>query len=136
MTYHADIIQAAVFDRDGAARRDGFIREVRQVLEGDPVAETVTETVRQTITVNGAGASGPSNATITETVTVSVSAGACPVVPGEGELQEGVVSDEAFEGYVACEAMMYQANRAQCALVFRHRDGVADSSALNRDGRC
>lgn len=99
ISQRTDEVQAAVFNRDGVSKRDGFIKEVRQVFEGDGVADTVTETLRQTITVNGAGAFGPSNVTITETVTVAASASACPALPNQGE--EGIVEDEAFEGYVA-----------------------------------
>lgn len=91
--------QAAVFNRGGVSKRNGFVKEVRQVFEGNDVPETVTETVRQTITVNGADAFGPSNGTVTETVTVSVGASACPVVPDDGTGEDGLVEDEAFEGY-------------------------------------
>lgn len=93
----ANEVQAAVFNRGGVAKRDGFLRKARQVFEEDGTAETVTETLRQTVTVNGAGALGPPNATVTETVTVSVNVGGGAEVPPEGA-GEGGVNDEAFEG--------------------------------------
>lgn len=96
LVIRTDNTQAAVFNR---VKRDGFLKEARQVFEEGAVAGTVTETVRQTITVNGAGAIGPPNATITQTVTVSVNVGAGPEAPAEGPA-EGTVGDEAFEGYV------------------------------------
>ena len=91
-------MQASVFNRGRLAeRRDGFLKEVRQVDNGSAV-ETVTETLRQTITVNGAGAVAPPNATVTETVTVSVNVGSDPATPpAEGPGNE-TVGDEAFEG--------------------------------------
>lgn len=90
-------MQAAVFNRGGVSKRDGFLKEVRQVFEDDGLKETVTETLRQTVTVNGAGALGPPNATMTETVTVSVNVGGGQEVPAGG-LEEGMLKDEAFEG--------------------------------------
>lgn len=56
--------------------------------------ETVTETIRQTITVNGAGSQGAFNATATETVTVPVNVASSAVEDDEG----GQRNADEFEG--------------------------------------
>lgn len=75
-----------------ASRRNDTLEGPGSVgdLLPDPVAPvTVTETVRQTVTVNGGDAAEGFNATATETVTMTILA------------DDGLLDDQAFEGYVS-----------------------------------
>lgn len=61
--------------------------------QGGQGVETVTETIQQTITINGAGAIGGINATATMTVTVTESVGSV----ADASQSDGVNADK-FEG--------------------------------------
>ncbi|KAL6863135.1 hypothetical protein ACO1O0_003379 [Amphichorda felina] len=117
------LAKAAVVDQGHRSRRDGLLNEVKQLFRGgNQGRETVTETIRQTITVNGADALNSLNATTTETVTISV------------HLTNGVIEEDDEGGEVNAESFegeQYQNHHYPSNRTGKHRDG----GIAGRNGR-